>query len=72
MKSKFKSPTVSSKKSSYFKRILNEELRKIRTDVGNLQYISGKYEEAAKMFEQLSISNKLVDFLTLPAYRHIN
>tara|TARA_Y100000310_G_C20557298_1_gene751224 strand:+ start:133 stop:732 length:600 start_codon:yes stop_codon:yes gene_type:complete len=56
----------------HFKRILNEELRKIRTDVGNLQYISGKYEEAAKMFEQLSISNKLVDFLTLPAYRHIN
>jgi malate synthase len=56
----------------HFKRILNEELRKIRTDVGNLQYISGKYEKAAKMFEQLSISNKLVDFLTLPAYRHIN
>ena len=57
---------------AHFKRILNEELQKIRSDVGNLAYISGKYDEAAAIFEKLSVSNDLADFLTVPAYRYIN
>jgi len=51
-----------------FDRILNEELLKIRQSVGEDAFLSGQYNQAAGLFEGLSTSNELINFLTLPAY----
>ena len=33
---------------------------------------AGKYEQAATMFNALSVSDDFVEFLTLPAYEYID
>jgi malate synthase len=48
-----------------------DELTKTPSIVGKEAYANGKYEVAAKMFEQLSESDEYVEFLTLPAYAAI-
>jgi malate synthase len=35
-------------------------------------YALGKYEEAAKLFDQLITSDDFVEFLTLPAYDKVD
>ena len=54
-----------------FRELLPQELAKVRKLLGEEQYGAGKYEEAAKMFEQLSLDDQFVDFLTLPAYEYL-
>ena len=54
-----------------FRQLLPEEVEKVREYVGEAQYRAGKYEDAAKMFEQITASDKFVEFLTLPAYETI-
>ena len=49
-----------------------EELAKVRPYVGEAAWSVGKYEEAARMFEQLSLSDDFVEFLTLSAYERID
>jgi len=39
--------------------------------LGEQQYGAGKYEEGAKMFEELTLREDFVEFLTLPAYDYI-
>jgi malate synthase len=53
-------------------KMVPEELAKVRPYVGEAAWGVGKYEEAAKMFEQLSLSDDFVEFLTLPAYERID
>ena len=52
-------------------RLIAEELAKTPSIVGREVYASGKYGEAARMFEQLSENDEYVEFLTLPAYAAI-
>lgn len=54
------------------RRLRDEELAAIRQDVGTSAYASGRYSEAARIFEELSTSKELADFLTLPAYEYID
>ena len=54
-----------------FQELLPQELTKVRELLGEQQYNAGKYEEAARMFEQLSLDDQFVDFLTLPAYDYL-
>ena len=49
-----------------------EELPKIKEYLGEAGWKAGKYEEAAKMFESLCLDDNFVEFLTLPAYEHID
>ncbi|MBX9811661.1 MAG: malate synthase A [Burkholderiales bacterium] len=51
-----------------FKKLLPEELAKVRTLLGENGWKSGKYEEAAKLFDQITTSDDYVEFLTLPGY----
>ncbi|MBM3356661.1 MAG: malate synthase A [Betaproteobacteria bacterium] len=51
-----------------FRKLLPEELAKVRTLLGEEGWRSGEYEEAAKLFEQIIASDDYVEFLTLPAY----
>ena len=48
-----------------------EEMPKIREYLGDLGWSKGKYDDAAKMFEQMCIDDNFVEFLTLPAYEAI-
>jgi malate synthase len=45
-----------------------EELARIKEAVGEPAYAGGRYAEAARIFEQVALSEQYVDFLTLPAY----
>jgi malate synthase len=51
-----------------FRAMVPEELQKVRTMLGDKAFGAGKYPEAATMFEQLTLDDNFVEFLTLPAY----
>jgi malate synthase len=52
-----------------FRQVLGEELQKIKTSVGEERFAKGRYNEAAKLFSDLTTSDNYVDFLTLPGYQ---
>lgn len=54
-----------------FRSLVPEELAKIREMLGDTNYAAGKYDEAATMFSNLTLSEEFVEFLTLPAYDYI-
>jgi malate synthase len=51
-----------------FHQILREEMDGIKSTVGAERYNRGHYEEAAQLFDSLSVADEFVEFLTLPAY----
>ena len=51
-----------------FRRILDEEMVRIREEVGDVRFRAGRVAIARALFERLSTSADFVDFLTLPAY----
>ncbi len=55
-----------------FHAILVDELKKTPAIVGAEAYAAGKYEEGAKLFEEITTSDDYVEFLTLAAYRAID
>jgi malate synthase len=50
------------------RKLLPEELGKVRTLLGEAAWNAGRYEEAAQLFERLTITDEYVEFLTLPGY----
>jgi malate synthase len=50
------------------RRLIGEELDKTRTMVGAARFDGGRYQDAAKLFQDLSEARDFTDFLTLPAY----
>jgi malate synthase len=50
-----------------FKQLLGEELPKVKSYLGDAAYAAGKYEQAAQLFEKITLG-EYVEFLTLPAY----
>ena len=50
--------------------LIPEELNQIRRTLGESAWSSGRYEEAAKLFDELT-TGEYVDFLTLPAYEKL-
>jgi len=55
-----------------FRQFLGEELARIRLAVGAQRYETGAYETASELFDSLSTASQLADFLTLPAYEHLD
>jgi malate synthase len=53
-----------------FRRLLAEELPKVRAYLGEEAWKAGKYEDGARLFEQITAGD-YVEFLTLPAYERI-
>jgi malate synthase len=51
-----------------FEQVLAEELDKIRNQVGDERYTSGKYKEARELLIRLTKDDHFADFLTLPGY----
>jgi malate synthase len=55
------------------RRIEDEELAKIRAQVGDEFYAHSRADESQALFEQVALSGEeFVEFLTLPAYEHID
>jgi malate synthase len=54
-----------------FRRLLAEELPKVRSTLGEEAWQAGKYEAAAQLFERITAGD-YVEFLTLPAYELID
>jgi malate synthase len=51
--------------------LLPEELARVRTLLGEEGWAAGRYEEAARLFEELVFSDDFVEFLTLPGYERL-
>lgn len=51
-----------------FRNVLDEELRKIREDIGQERFRRGKYETARELFDRITTEENFVEFLTLPGY----
>ncbi|MFN0301604.1 MAG: malate synthase A [Burkholderiales bacterium] len=54
-----------------FRALLAEELPKVKAHLGDAAWNAGRYEEAARLFDEISTGD-FVEFLTLPAYERID
>lgn len=55
-----------------YEKIKQEELEKIKQELGEKAYQKGRFDEAAKLFDELVRNDEFVDFLTLPGYERLN
>ena len=53
------------------RRLMGEEMEKIRESVGEQAFSGGQYRQACKLFDDLSTSDQFTEFLTLKAYDHL-
>ena len=49
--------------------MLAEEMLVIQEELGEHRFSSGRFDDAARLMEQITTSDELIDFLTLPGYR---
>ncbi|PLX36367.1 MAG: malate synthase A [Hyphomicrobiales bacterium] len=54
-----------------FDRCLEEEMQRVRGEVGDAAYDGGRFPEAIKLFRDMSLSETFEPFLTVPAYQII-
>ena len=55
-----------------FRKLLAEELPKVKGYLGDEAYAAGRYEDGARLFERITVDDNYVEFLTLPAYALID
>lgn len=51
-----------------FRKVVAEEMDRVRAEIGDERFTQGKFDEARELFERLSLSPRFEEFLTLPAY----
>jgi malate synthase len=51
--------------------VVAQELRHIRTELGETRFEQGRFELARELFVRICTADELADFVTLPAYEHI-
>ncbi len=54
-----------------FRSMLPEELARVRSELGEEGWSAGRYEAAAKLFDEITTSDDYVEFLTLPGYEQL-
>ena len=52
--------------------VIDEEMAKIRKEVGEDTWRAGRPTETREIFEQVALTPELIEFLTLPAYAHLD
>src|SRR5947209_12164220 len=55
-----------------FQQLLADELNKIKGMVGEQQYATRKFNEAAQLLDNIISEGQFVEFLTLPAYSYLD
>ena len=53
---------------SMYETFKEEELQRIKSELGEERFNSGRFDEAAELFDRLIKDETFYDFLTLPAY----
>jgi malate synthase len=48
--------------------LVDDELMKVKEIVGEVAFAAGTYQQAAKLFDDLTANEEFVEFLTLSAY----
>jgi malate synthase len=56
---------------AFFEKCLKEEMKRVKSEVGNEALVKGRFREAVTLFKKMSTSRSFETFLTLPAYRRI-
>ena len=56
----------------HVRQVLDEEMAKIREDVGEETWQKGRPDETREIFERVSLGDDFPDFLTLPAYEYLD
>ena len=56
---------------AWFETVFNEEMTRVRAEVGDDAFSGGRFPDAVQLFKQLSLAPDFADFLTLPAYQMI-
>ncbi len=51
-----------------FEQYLNEEIQVVKQELGAERFELGKFEQASELMKQITTSDELVNFLTLPGY----
>lgn len=51
-----------------FRQMLAQEMRVIEEELGDARFNGGRFGEAARLMEQITTQDELIDFLTLPGY----
>ncbi len=51
--------------------LLDEELGKLKEEVGAEAYASGKYDLAARLFQEVALNDEFIDFLTTAGYEYL-
>ena len=51
-----------------FARVVEEEMERVRREVGETRYTKGRFDDARALFVKLSTAERFEDFLTVPAY----
>ncbi len=54
-----------------FKQIFDDEMEKLKQSIGERNFQRGKFNEAAQLFADLTLSDEFEEFLTLPAYEQL-
>lgn len=52
-----------------FRQMLGEEMKVIASELGEERFSQGRFDDAARLMEQITTSDELIDFLTLPGHR---
>jgi malate synthase len=55
-----------------FHELLEDEMEKIRKEVGDERFREGQFELAAKLFDEIISDDALDEFLTLRAYEYLD
>jgi len=56
----------------HVRKVLDEEMEKIRAEVGDETWEKGRPDETRAIFERVALSDDFPEFLTLPAYEYID
>ncbi|RBP57155.1 hypothetical protein DES54_1766 [Brenneria salicis ATCC 15712 = DSM 30166] len=48
--------------------MLAEEMRVIQEALGEARFSGGRFDDAARLMEEITTQDELIDFLTLPCY----
>jgi malate synthase len=51
-----------------YQQLKQEELEKIKQEIGGRSFAEGRFDEAVELFDRLILNDEFVDFLTLPGY----
>ncbi|HEX9168623.1 MAG TPA: malate synthase A, partial [Roseiarcus sp.] len=55
-----------------FKQALKGEMERVKGEVGVKAFDGGRFEDAIKLFSDMSLADAFEEFLTLPAYKLID